>query len=175
MFTSPSHLVLAQLLGAGAVLVLHRRQALLKLGFNLAHFALEDCVAIVVFHLYVHHAIRVESALWIGGIAAAVAAATVSVLTVSIVIWVHQNRLALGQLRAVVGVAITGAVFNACVGLVAVTVLLVDARGAILLAVIAAVLCVAYREVRVVASTPREPRTVVRVHAGSTRPRVTPS
>ncbi len=79
VFTSPSHLVLAQLLGAGAVLVLHRRQALLKLCFNLAHFAFEDCVAIVVFHFSVGSTLRVGPALWLGGIAAAVAAATVSV------------------------------------------------------------------------------------------------
>src|SRR6201999_3078775 len=90
-FASPGHLLLAQLLGASAVLVLHRRQAPLKLFFNLSHFALEDCVAIVVFHLYVGGALRAGPALWLGGVAATVAAATVSVLTVSIVIWVHQN------------------------------------------------------------------------------------
>ena len=50
VFASPGHLLVAHLVGAGAVLVLHRRQAVLKLVFNLSHFALEDCVAIVVFH-----------------------------------------------------------------------------------------------------------------------------
>jgi diguanylate cyclase (GGDEF)-like protein len=146
VFASPGHIVVAHLLGAGAVLVFHRRQAALKLIFNLAHFALEDCVAILVFHTLIGSAIRVGPALWIAVGAATLAAATVSVLCVSVVIWVHQGRVDIAQLRAVVGVALIGAVFNACFGLVAVTVLLADARGAALLAAIAAILFVAYRE-----------------------------
>jgi diguanylate cyclase (GGDEF)-like protein len=77
---------------------------------------------------------------------AAAAAGTISVITVSVVIWVHQNRVEVGQLRAVVSVELAGAVFNACLGLVAVTVLWVDTRGWILLAAIGAILCIAYRE-----------------------------
>ena len=147
VFTSPGHLVVAHLVGAGAVLVLHRHQARLKLAFNLAHFALEDCIAILVFHgLMRSGTVQTGPSLWFAVITATLAAATVSVLSVSVVIWVHQGRMILSQLRAVVAVALVGAVFNACVGLVAVTVLLVDARGGVLLAAIGAVLCVAYRE-----------------------------
>src|SRR5436305_361800 len=71
-------------------------------------------------------------ALWIGAVCATIAAATVSVVTVSVVIWVNQNRIDTSQLRAVVSVALVGAIFNACVGLVAVEVLWSDARGGIL-------------------------------------------
>jgi diguanylate cyclase (GGDEF)-like protein len=147
VFATPSHLLLANLVGASAVLVLHRRQAVLKLVFNLAHFALEDCVAIVVFHTLVRGRVAgLGPSLWIAAVAACVAAASVSVVAVSVVIWVHQNRVSVSQLRAVIGVALIGAVFNACVGLDAVTVLWVDARGGLLLVVIGAILCVAYRE-----------------------------
>jgi len=147
VFASPGHLLVAHLVGAGAVLVLHRRQAVLKLVFNLSHFALEDCVAILVFHLLIGgDAIRLGPSLWIAAVLAAAAAATVSVITVSVVIWIHQNRVNVGQLRAVVSVALAGGVFNACLGLVAVTVLWVDTRGGFLLAAIGAILCVAYRE-----------------------------
>jgi diguanylate cyclase (GGDEF)-like protein len=145
VFASPGHLLVAHLMGAGLILVVHRRQAVLKLVFNLSHFALEDCVAIVVFHAAVGSAVRLGPSLWIAAVLATVAAATVSVVAVSVVIWVHQNRVSVSQLRAVVGVALVGAVFNACVGLVAVIVLWVDARGAVLLVVIGAILCVAYR------------------------------
>ncbi len=148
VFASPGHLIVAHLIGAGAVLVLHRRQAALKLGFNLSHFALEDCVAIVVFHALVGGAVRLGPTLWIAAVVATVAAATVSVVTVSVVIWVHQNRVSVSQLRAVVGVALVGALFNACVGLVAVIVLWADAGGSVLLVAIGAIgaiLCVAYR------------------------------
>jgi diguanylate cyclase (GGDEF)-like protein len=146
VFASPGHLVAAHLLGAGAVLLLYRRQAILKFVFNLAHFALEDCVAVVVFHVFVKVGVRVGPTLWIAGVAAAIAAATVSVVTVSVVIWVHQNHVALDQLRTVVGVALAGAVFNACAGLLAATVLLVDSRGSILLIVVALILGGAYKE-----------------------------
>src|SRR5690348_8673325 len=67
-FASPSHLITAQLVGAGAILVFHRRQALLKLVFNLSHFALEDCVAIVVFDAIVGRHIALGPTLWIGAI-----------------------------------------------------------------------------------------------------------
>ena len=145
-FASPGHLLVAHLVGAGAVLVFHRRQAALKLVFNLAHFALEDCVAIVVFHALLGGTLRVGPTLWIAGIAASVAAASVSVIAVSVVIWVHQNEVIVAQLRAVVGMALLGAIFNACVGLVAVVILRADARGGFLLAAIGTILCVAYRE-----------------------------
>ncbi|MDQ1521364.1 MAG: hypothetical protein QOI55_2437 [Actinomycetota bacterium] len=146
VFASPGHLLLAHLIGAGAVLVVHRRQAVLKLVFNLSHFALEDCVAMVVFHALLGGGVRLGPSLWIAVVVATVAAATVSVVTVSVIIWVHQNRVAIDQLGAVAGVALVGALFNACVGLVAVTILWVDAAGAVLLVVIGVILCVAYRE-----------------------------
>lgn len=145
VFVSPTHLLVAHLIGAGVILVLHRRQAVLKLMFNLSHFALEDCVAIVVFHALVGNEVRMGPALWVAGVVAVIAASSVSVVAVSVVIWLHQSRVSLAQLRAVLGVALVGAVFNACVGLVAVMVLWVDARAAVLLVVIGAILCVTYR------------------------------
>lgn len=145
VFASPGHLLLAHLVGATAILVVHRRQAPLKLVFNLSHFALEDCVAIIVFHALAGNTLRLGPALWFAAVLATIAAATVSVVTVSVVIWVNQNRVNLDQLKAVVGVALVGALFNACVALVAVTVLWVDPVGAVLLVPIGVILCIAYR------------------------------
>src|SRR5436190_9208872 len=48
-FAQPGSLVLAQLVGAGIALTLHRRQSMLKLTFNLGHFVLEACLAVLVF------------------------------------------------------------------------------------------------------------------------------
>ena len=50
-FLSPLALVMAQLTGAAAALVLHRRQSPMKLGFNLAHFCLEVTVGALLFSL----------------------------------------------------------------------------------------------------------------------------
>src|SRR5205085_8011396 len=38
-FVSPTHLIIAQLIGAGSALLIHRRQSPLKLAFNLSQFA----------------------------------------------------------------------------------------------------------------------------------------
>ena len=48
-FAPPSGVVTAHVVGAGLALVLHRRQVGLKLVFNLAHFALGTCLAVLVF------------------------------------------------------------------------------------------------------------------------------
>jgi diguanylate cyclase (GGDEF)-like protein len=144
VYTSPGHLIAAHLIGAGLTLVLHRRQAPLKLAFNLSHFAFEDCVALIVFHALVHTAAPGPH-LWLAVTAAVAAAATISVVTVSAVIWLNQNLVVMTQLVAVVGVAFTSAVFNTCLALIAATVLWVDGRGAVLLGVIGVVLCLAYR------------------------------
>jgi hypothetical protein len=144
VYSSPGHLIAAHLIGAGLTLVLHRRQAPLKLAFNLSHFAFEDCVALIVFHALVHAA-EPGPHLWVAVTAAVASAATISVVTVSAVIWLNQNLVVMTQLVAVVGVAFTSALFNTCLALIAATVLWVDGRGAVLLAVIGVVPCLAYR------------------------------
>jgi diguanylate cyclase (GGDEF)-like protein len=145
VFTSPGHLVVAQLVGAGLALVLHRRQAPLKLAFNLSHFAFEDCVALMVFHGLVCVA-RPGPALSLAVLAAVGAAGATSLVAVSAVIWLNQNRVVLAQLAAAGGVAFTSAVFNTCLALMAVTVLWVDPNGgAAVLVVVGAGLGLAYR------------------------------
>ncbi|MDQ1533929.1 MAG: hypothetical protein QOF28_1690, partial [Actinomycetota bacterium] len=145
VFTSPSHLLVAHLLGAGFVLTIYKRQPVLKLVFNLSHFALEDCAAILVFHAVVGDSVRLGRSLWVAAVAATFVACVVGVVTVSLVIWIHQNRVNLAQLDAVVGVSLAGALFNSCVALVAVTVLWVDAWAALLLVPIAVIVWLAYR------------------------------
>ena len=48
-FVGPRELVLAQLLGAAVALVIVRRQAIVKLAYNLAHFSLVTIVAAMIF------------------------------------------------------------------------------------------------------------------------------
>src|SRR5207247_8534509 len=50
VFASPGHPIVSHLVGAGAVVVMHRRHAVLKLVVHLSHFPLGACVALVVFH-----------------------------------------------------------------------------------------------------------------------------
>jgi diguanylate cyclase (GGDEF)-like protein len=46
----PSALLIGRVVGAGIALVYPRRQSPLKFSFNMARFALETCIAIIVFH-----------------------------------------------------------------------------------------------------------------------------
>ena len=50
LFVDPLLLVAAHVIGAGAALALYRRQAPVKLLYNVAAFALEDCLALLIFH-----------------------------------------------------------------------------------------------------------------------------
>ena len=101
----------------GAVLVLHRRQAAAQAGVQPQPLRARGLRGDRGLPRLVGSPVAPRpDALDRGGRGGGVAAATVSVVTVSVVIWVHQNRVNLGQLRAVVSVALAGAVFNACVG-----------------------------------------------------------
>ena len=54
-FSSPTELMLAQIVGAVGALLLYRRQSPIKLAFNLANFALEAALAIMLFHFMLSH------------------------------------------------------------------------------------------------------------------------
>src|SRR5205807_10587104 len=83
LFISPDQLILAQLLGAFVALIVHRRQRPLKAIFNLAPFALTTCLALVVFHAIAHSPEVSGPRVWIGAMAAAVAASFAGVVLVA--------------------------------------------------------------------------------------------
>jgi diguanylate cyclase (GGDEF)-like protein len=49
-FAEPTSLVLGQIAGAAAALILHRRQKPIKLAFNLSLLSLQVCLALLLFH-----------------------------------------------------------------------------------------------------------------------------
>src|SRR3954452_11582030 len=55
LFASPTVLIVSHLVGAGVTLVVHRRQPLLKLIFNLSKFTIEPCVALLAFRPVLGH------------------------------------------------------------------------------------------------------------------------
>ena len=69
-FASPPALIVGHLLGGGVALVVHRKQPMIKLVFNLSHFALEACVALVTFQVVLgaHHGFGPRA--WLAGFAA---------------------------------------------------------------------------------------------------------
>jgi len=144
-FTNPIGLVAARVVGAGAVVVFHRRQRGVKLGFNLAHFALEACVAVVVYRAVLGDADPGEPRGWLAAFAVALLLDVLAAGTITAAFSLHQGRYEQGVLRETVRDGFPVAIGNTCVALIAVLVLERDVRAAWLLLVVAGVLHVAYR------------------------------
>src|SRR5579864_6432597 len=69
--TSPGHLLLAQLCGNAAALVVVRHQRPLKFAFNLAQFAFSSCIALVVFRALVSSGQKLGPEAWIAAFVSA--------------------------------------------------------------------------------------------------------
>ena len=143
-FVAPLVLIPARLAGGALALTLVRRQRPVKLAFNLALFALEASVALVIFHALGGH-----PGLGWANLAAALIALSVATiagaLAVVCAISLTEGRLrAAGLIQSVtVGLVIT--VANASVALMGVTIVWMDPRLGVLLLAPAGVLFVAYR------------------------------
>jgi diguanylate cyclase (GGDEF)-like protein len=144
-FGSPAGLIVGHLLGGGVALVAHRKQPVIKLVFNLSHFALEACVALVTFQVVLGGHPGFGPRAWLAGFAATLAVAILAGLLVTMVISLHEGRLHPQQLPRVMSVGALAAVANTALALVAVTALWQDRRAGWLLLVVAAVVLVAYR------------------------------
>jgi diguanylate cyclase (GGDEF)-like protein len=120
-FLAPHEIVLAQALGAGIALAVHRRQGPTKLAFNLANFAFATCVAATLFHTL----LRAEDPLgpwgWLASFAAAIVADQLSGLGVSVVILLTSGeRPRFGEAS---GVGLLYTFVDTCLALVAVIVI----------------------------------------------------
>ena len=144
-FLAPAALVLAQLVGSGAALVIHRRQSPLKLVFNLAHLSLEAIFASLLFHWIVG---RGDPAGFTGWIATVIAVALTTVLAavmITIAISLSEGKLHLETLTEGLGLGIMVGMTNTCIALVAATLMWARPEAAWLLLVPVATVFFAYR------------------------------
>jgi signal transduction histidine kinase len=144
-FVSPEGLVLAQLVGAAAALIVHRRQSPLKLVFNLGHFCLEATLAVIVFHAVGGTADPIGPAGWIGAFLATVVVTLVGAITITAAISLAERGVQFQMFTRGVSFGALVGLANTCLALVGTHLLETDPRSAWLLAVPAAVLFVAYR------------------------------
>jgi diguanylate cyclase (GGDEF)-like protein len=86
-FLPPLAVVLAQTLGAGTALVAHRRQAPMRLAFNLANFAFSTTCAAAVFHVAPESPDVLGPVGMLAAYLAAMAADQLSGLGVAVAIW----------------------------------------------------------------------------------------
>ena len=143
---SPVGLVIARLVGSGAALAVHRRQAARKLSFNLSLFALETSLAALMFRSVVGEHTGVGPRSWGAALLACLLANCVGALGVSAVIAITTGGLQRTAVRRMLveGVAL-GPLANTSLALVATVVLWYEPVAALLLVSLVMVLVVAYR------------------------------
>ena len=145
VYASPGQLLVARLVGGVAALVLHRRQRWLKVTFNLSLFALETCVAILVFRALLGDADTQSLTAWAAVLAAVLAALVVSSVAVSLAIAASERRWPNAVLSGFLDLGAFTTAAGAAVGLVAVAALHAGSAVGWLLAVVGAGAFAAYR------------------------------
>jgi diguanylate cyclase (GGDEF)-like protein len=118
LFARPLHLVAAHALGATLALLFHRKQSFVKLTFNVAAFALEDCVALLIFHGIVPTATILSISTWVGALAATISASLISILAVSGAIALSNGKQSGSDWAQRVGFGMFASVVTTSVGLV---------------------------------------------------------
>ena len=148
-FLAPKELLLAQLVGAGVALVLHRRQSAIKLCFNLAHFCLETGLAVLVFRAVYDGPVETGTVgnplAWLATFLAVVTATVVSAVTIFLAISLSERRLEVGKLGELLITAHIVAGTNTSLALIGAMVFLYAPTSAWLLLVPAVTLVLAYR------------------------------
>src|SRR3954453_6533567 len=131
-FASPANLLIANIVGVTAALVINRRQRAIKLAFNLAELPLCTGVAVYVFRSL---APAGESGprVWAVTMLAAAAAHLLGIILVSAVIAVAEKRLSAPQLPQTLAISLVGAAATTSLGLAGVVLVDRDAVSGLLL------------------------------------------
>jgi diguanylate cyclase (GGDEF)-like protein len=145
LFASPVELIAAWIVGAGCMLLIQRELPILRIVFNIALFGVTAGVAGIVFHAFSGAAERPGPAEWVAATAAAAASAFTAAALVAAAMSLSGEAPGQERLRSMLATGIAIAAVNAALGLAVATVLVADARGAILLLAPAAALLFAYR------------------------------
>jgi diguanylate cyclase (GGDEF)-like protein len=142
---TPQGLVAAQIVGSFLALAIHRRQAPVKLAFNLAQFALVTSIAVVIFRGIAPPLGGIGPLAWISAGVATLVADFVAIAVLHAVIGIVDGRTALPGLRPFVGFGLICSVANTALGLLGVVLVAKQPVAGILLAVPVVVTIAAYR------------------------------
>jgi diguanylate cyclase (GGDEF)-like protein len=144
-FASPVQLVLAQLIGIFAALVFHRRQSPLRLLFNLGHFFIEGCLAVIIFGYVVRLGEPIGAAGWAATFIATSVTSLIGVLMILLAIGLSEGRFDWKALPKTAGLGLLVTAANTSLALIAVTILWQDPMAVWLLIVPTVTLFLAYR------------------------------
>ena len=145
IFTSPTGLILAQVAGAALALAFHRRQAPVKLAFNLSNLALQTVLALVVFHALVggHDPTGVVG--WGAALAATVTCAALALANIVGAIVLSQARVQVRQATETFALGLAATFTTTNLGVIAASLLATKLYLVAPLVVLTAVLVVAYQ------------------------------
>ena len=141
----PAVVVIARVAGSLLVYAAYRRQAPLKLSFNVALAFAEVATGLAVFHLIAGNAEAVSAQAWIAAYLAVMSSSALSALAVSLVIFLYEGGLRLADLRSAVGIGLPIACLTTTLGLIATNCLILSTDTAWLLAAAAVICILAYR------------------------------
>jgi diguanylate cyclase (GGDEF)-like protein len=143
LLTTPGHLVVAQVAGVAAALLLHRRQRGLKLAFNTALFALTGCVATTLFAVLAEPMGSAWN--WMAALAAISAATVIGNGCIFAVISISEGRIDPGKFWGMCTLTVPAAIAAAAVGLVVARTVVQDPPALALLALPTTLIIAAYR------------------------------
>ena len=144
-FATPRELLIAQFAGCAVALAVQRRQSPLKAAFNLANFAVSSSVAVLVLRAIVRHGSHFGITVWLATAVTILASALLGALNVNVAISLSERRVQPGRIGFAFVLLLGSAVTNVSMGLVAATVVDYRPSAALLLAIPAATVFVAYR------------------------------
>jgi diguanylate cyclase (GGDEF)-like protein len=142
---TPTDYCLAYMVGAGAALLTDRRQPGIKRAFNFAQFGVSAVVAQVVFHSIAGPHDLPGPREWLAAFASSGATAVLGAVLVATVISLSGGAPQFKKLPEMIGFSGMVAMANTSLALLAVMVVWIDPRSAILLAVPTAIVFLAYR------------------------------
>ncbi|WP_341253430.1 GGDEF domain-containing protein [Euzebya pacifica] len=112
----PVALVGARLLGSAFTLLVVKRQGPTKLAFNMALFASEVLLGLLIFRAVLDGQAPLGVRAWVAALLSILATNLLGTLAVSAVIWLTEGRVQLAMLREVVTIGTVLAVGNAAAG-----------------------------------------------------------
>ncbi|HYH74110.1 MAG TPA: EAL domain-containing protein [Nocardioides sp.] len=143
ILAAPQHLVLAQVVGAGATLLLYRRQRGVKLAFNVALYGLNGGLATAVFTLLSGSTIGAWD--WLAALIAILVSTVVADLCIFAVISLSEGRPTLAPLLEMLALSLPFTLGSAAVGLVLARSAATDPAALALLALPTFLIVAAYR------------------------------
>jgi diguanylate cyclase (GGDEF)-like protein len=145
LLTPPGDLILAQVVGAGIALLLHRRQAGVKLAFNLAEYGLGGCLAVIVFAVLTDPHQGTDPWNWLAALAAVLVSTVTADVCIFAAISLSEGRMDVRRLPGMLALSLPFTLGAGAVGLVVVRMVVDDPAALGLLALPTILIIAAYR------------------------------